>query len=254
MVIYYGLRAGPHLDPSRNLIAIIYIYLRLTFTISLCLDVSDILCDKISSLLKQITLAEYSKDWSLLSSLRDGSQATYPTVTESLSHYIDTVIEPILRGILGVIDNYQNLELLFSQTNQIRQLWKIILQDDSLLDLRALIEPTCLRYPVSYFNHSSSISVFNCKFPFFFQVYKQMNQVYNELIKNLGLFLRFYYCGLRLIGPLLFPTMRSFGPIKRSDFALFWWFRSCKFGSIMRSLLYFVFILECLAGNSDRVS
>ena len=190
MVIYYGLRAGPHLDPRRNLIAIIYIYLKL-FTIYPCLDVSDILCDKISSLLKQITLAEYSKDWSLISSLRDGSQATYPTVTESLSHYIDTVIEPILRGILGVIDSYQNLELLFSKTDQIRQFWKILFQDDSLLDLRALIEPTCLRYPVSYLNHSPSISVFNCKFPFFFQVYKQMNQIYNELIKNLGLFLRF---------------------------------------------------------------
>ena len=167
--------------------------MRLSSTIYLCLDVSDILCDKISYLLKQITLAEYSKDWSLLSSLRDGSQATYPTVTESLSHYIDTVIEPILSGILGVIDSYQNLELLFSKTDQIRQLWKILFQDDSLLDLRALIEPTCLRYPESYLSHSPSISVFNCRFPFFFQVYKQMNQIYNELINNLGLFLRFNY-------------------------------------------------------------
>ena len=155
----------------------------------LCLDVSDILCDKISYLLKQITLAEYSKDWSLLSSLRDGSQATYPTVTESLSHYIDTVIEPILRGILGVIDSYQNLELLFSQTDQIRRFWKILFQDDNLLDLKALIEPTCLKSPESYLNHSPNISVFNCKFPFFFQVYKQVNQIYNKLINNLGLFL-----------------------------------------------------------------
>ena len=153
-----------------------------------CLDVSDILCDKISYLLKQITLAEYSKDWSLISSLRDGSQATYPTVTESLSHYIDTVIEPILRGILGVIDSYQNLELLFSKTDQIRRLWKILFQDDNLLDLRALIEPTCLRSPESYLSHSPSISVFNCRFPFFLQVYKQVNQIYNELIQNLGLF------------------------------------------------------------------
>ena len=172
--------------------------MKLIFTISLCLDVSDILCDKISYLLKQITLAEYGKDWSLLSSLRDGSQATYPTVSESLSHYIDTVIEPILSGILGVIDSYQNLELLFSKVGQIRQLWKILFRDDSLLDLGSLIEPTCLRYPVSYLNHSPSISVFNCKFPFFFQVYKQVNQIYNELIKNLGLFLRFNYIGFIL--------------------------------------------------------
>ena len=161
-----------------------YIYL-------LRLDISDILCDKISWLLRQITLTEYSKDWSILSSLRDGSQATYPTVIESLSHSIDAVIEPILRGLLGVMDSYQNLDLLFSKTDQIRQFWKILFRDDSLLELRALIEPTYLRSPQSYLSHSPNISVFSCRFPFFFQVYKQVNQIYDELKKNMGLFLRF---------------------------------------------------------------
>ena len=147
-----------------------------------CLDVSEILCDKISYLLQQITLAEYSKDWSLLSSLRDGSQATYPTVTKSLSHSIDAVIEPILRGLLGVIDSYQNLDLLFSNV----EFWKILFRDNSLLDLSTLIEPTCLRSRESYLSHSTSIAVFNCRFPFFCQVYKQVNQIYIKLCKNLG--------------------------------------------------------------------
>ena len=151
------------------------------------LDISDILCDKISYLLKQITLAEYSKDWSLLSSLRDGSQATHPTVIKSLSHRIDVVIEPILRGILGVLDTYQNLNLIFSSKDtRIRHLWKILFQNDSLLELRSLIESTSLRSQVSYLDHSLSISVFNCKFPFFFQVYRQVTCLFNELTRKFG--------------------------------------------------------------------
>ena len=151
------------------------------------LDISEILCDKISYLLQQITLAEYSKDWSLLSSLRDGSQATYPTVIKSLSHSIDAVIEPILRGILGVLDTYQNLNILFfAKDTRIRHLWKILFQNDSLLELRSLIESTSLRSHESYLNHSLSISVFNCRFPFFFQVYKQVTYLSNELTRKLG--------------------------------------------------------------------
>ena len=137
--------------------------------------------------MQQITLAEYSKDWSLLSSLRDGSQATYPTVIKSLSHSIDAVIEPILRGILGVLDTYQNLNILFSaKDTRIRHLWKILFQNDNLLELRSLIESTSLRSHESYLNHSLSISVFNCKFPFFFQVYKQVTSLSNELTQKLG--------------------------------------------------------------------
>ena len=151
------------------------------------LDISKILCDKISYLLKQITLAEYGKDWSLLSSLRDGSQATYPTVIKSLSHYIDAVIEPILRGVLGVIDTYQNLNLLVSaKDTRIRHFWKILFENDSLLELRSLIESTSLRSPESYLSHSLSHSVFNCKFPFFFQVYKQVTFLSNELTRKFG--------------------------------------------------------------------
>ena len=158
---------------------------RYYYNIYPCLDVSEILCDKISYLLQQITLAEYSKDWSLLSSLRDGSRAIYPSVTKSLSHSIDAVIEPILRGILGILDSYRNLDLLFSKVD-IKRLWIILFRDDNLLDLSTLIEPTCLRSRESYLSHSASISVFSCRFPFFCQVYKQVNQVYDELCKNLG--------------------------------------------------------------------
>ena len=137
--------------------------------------------------MQQITLAEYSKDWSLLSSLRDGSQATYPTVTKSLSHSIDAVIEPILRGILGVLDTYQNLNILFfTKDARIRHLWKILFQNDSLLELRSLIESKSLRSQESYLNHSLSISVFNCKFPFFLQVYKQVTFLFNELTHKFG--------------------------------------------------------------------
>ena len=151
------------------------------------LDISEILCDKISYLLQQITLTEYSKDWSLLSSLRDGSQATYPTIIKSLSHSIDAVIEPILRGILGVLDTYQNLNILFfAKDTRIKDLWKILFQNDNLLELRSLIESTSLRSQESNLNHSLSISVFNCKFPFFFQVYKQVTYLSNELIRKFG--------------------------------------------------------------------
>ena len=153
----------------------------------LLLEISTILCDKISYLLKQITLAEYDRVWSLLSSLRDGSQATYPTVIKSLSHSIDALIEPILRGVLGVMDTYQNLSIWFSAKDpRIRQLWKIFFENDSLLELRSLIESTSLRSQESYLSHSLSVSVFNCKFPFFFQVYKQVACLSNELTRKFG--------------------------------------------------------------------
>ena len=78
--------------------------------------------------------------------MRRRSQATYPTVIKSLSHSIDAVIEPILRGILGVLDTYQNLNrVLFAKDTRIKDLWNILSHNDNLLDLRSLLNSTSLR-------------------------------------------------------------------------------------------------------------
>ena len=148
------------------------------------LDLADVLCKKISQLLRQITLPEYSNTWSLLSSLRADNNTTYPTVMKTLSHYIDTAIEPILAGVLSVIDALNNLELAFSNQNEIRDLWGILFQDDSLFNFEYFISADSLRNSKSYtLEYSMNVSVFSSSFPFFLIVYQRVTRLYdyNEL-------------------------------------------------------------------------
>ena len=102
---------------------------------------------------------------------------------KTLSCYIDILIEPILAAILGIIDIHNNLDLAFSNNTLIRELWKILFQDDSLLDFRPLISPEILLYSRS-FNMEYSINT--PVFPFFLPVYQQVTRIYKELNSNIG--------------------------------------------------------------------
>ena len=141
------------------------------------LDLADVLCKKISKILIQITLPEYSNTWSLLSSLIADSNTTYPTVIQRLSHYIDTAIEPILAGVLSVIDALE--------------LWGILFQDDSLFEFENLISSNSLINSKSYtLEYSMNVPVFSSSFPFFLIVYQQVTRLYdyNELNMKAGKF------------------------------------------------------------------
>ena len=151
------------------------------------LDLADILCGKISKLLRQITLPEYGKDWSLFCSLRADNLTKYPTVMKALSRYIDSAIEPILAGILGAIDVHNNLDLAFSKVPAIRQLWKILFAEDSLFDFRSLISPDFLMHSKSInLDYSFYVPLFDSSFPFFLPDYQQVSRLYKELYRNIG--------------------------------------------------------------------
>ena len=145
------------------------------------------MCGKISQLLSQITLPEYSNTWSLLSSLRADNNTNYPTVMKTLSHYIDTAIEPILAGVLSVIDALNNLELAFSNENEIRKLWRKLFQDDNLFDFEYFISADNLRDSKSYtLEYSMNVSVFSSSFPFFLIVYQRVTRLYEEINSKTG--------------------------------------------------------------------
>ena len=145
------------------------------------------MCKKISQLLRQITLPEYSNTWSLLSSLRTDNNTTYPTVVKTLSHYIDTAIEPILAGVLSVIDALNNLELAFSHDNEIRDLWGTLFQDDSLFEFEYLISADSLRSSKSYtLEYSMNVPIFSSSFPFFLTVYQRVTRLYEEINLKTG--------------------------------------------------------------------
>ena len=106
---------------------------------------------------------------------------------KTLSHYIDSAIEPILAGVLGVIDIHNNLDLAFSPENEIRQLWKILFKEDSLFDFRSLISPEILLHSKSLnIEYSNNIPLFPSSFPFFLHVYQQVSRLYKELNQYIG--------------------------------------------------------------------
>ena len=150
------------------------------------LDLADILCGKISQLLRQITLREYSIAWSLLSSLRANNLINYSTVMKTLSHYIDTAIEPILSGVLGVIDSHNDLNIAFSNGTEVRELLKILFQDESLFDFNYLLSPESLRNPKLSTTEFLKTPVFNTSFPFFLTVYQQVTRLFQELNMQTG--------------------------------------------------------------------
>ena len=106
---------------------------------------------------------------------------------KTLSHYIDTAIEPILAGVLSVIDALNNLELAFSNENEIRELWRILFQDDSLFDFENLISADSLRNSKSHtLEYSMNVPVFSSSFPFFLIVYQRVTRLYEEIILKTG--------------------------------------------------------------------
>ena len=152
------------------------------------------MCGKISQLLRQITLPEYSNTWSLLSSLRADNHTNYPTVMKTLSYYIDTAIEPILSGVLSVIDALNNLELAFSHENEIRDLWGTLFQDDSLFDFEYLISADSLRSLKSHtLEYSMNVPVFSSSFPFFLIVYQRVTRLYEEINLKTGKLINYKY-------------------------------------------------------------
>ena len=100
---------------------------------------------------------------------------------KTLSHYIDTAIEPILAGVLSVIDALNNLELAFSNQNEIRELWRILFQDDSLFDIENL--GSLQSYRLEY---SVNVPVFSSSFPFFLIVYQRVTRLYEEINLKTG--------------------------------------------------------------------
>ena len=151
------------------------------------LDIADFLCEKISQLLQRIEITEYSNTWSLLSSLRADNHTTYPTVMKTLSHCIDNAIEPLLAGVLGIIDTHNDLDLAYSKEAEIRELWKLLFRDESLFDFEFLISPESLRNSQSYtVEYSMNIPVFSTSFPFFLTVYQQVTRLYDELNMKMG--------------------------------------------------------------------
>ena len=106
---------------------------------------------------------------------------------KTLSHYIDTAIEPILAGVLSVIDALNDLELAFSNENEIRELWRILFQDDSLFDIEYLISADSLRSLKSYtLEYSMNVPVFSSSFPFFLIVYQRVTRLYEEINLKTG--------------------------------------------------------------------
>ena len=100
---------------------------------------------------------------------------------KTLSHYIDTAIEPILAGVLSVIDALNNLELAFSNQNEIRELWRILFQDDNLFEFENL--RSLKSYRLEY---SIKVPVFSSSFPFFLIVYQRVTRLYEEIFLKTG--------------------------------------------------------------------
>ena len=106
---------------------------------------------------------------------------------QRLSHYIDTAIEPILAGVLGAIYALNNLELAFSNENEIRELWRILFQDNNLFEFEYLISADNLRnFKLNTLEYSMNVPVFSSDFPFFLIVYQRVTRLYEEINLKTG--------------------------------------------------------------------
>ena len=106
---------------------------------------------------------------------------------QRLSHYIDTAIEPILAGVLGAIDALNNLELAFSNENEIGELWRILFQDNNLFEFEYLISADNLRNSkLNTLEYSMNVPVFSSSFPFFLIVYQRVTRLYEEINLKTG--------------------------------------------------------------------
>ena len=106
---------------------------------------------------------------------------------QRLSHYIDTAIEPILAGVLGAIDALNNLELAFSNENEIGELWRILFQDNNLFEFEYLISADNLRnLKLNTLEYSMNVPVFSSSFPFFLIVYQRVTRLYEEINLKTG--------------------------------------------------------------------
>ena len=107
---------------------------------------------------------------------------------QRLSHYIDTAIEPILAGVLGAIDALNNLELAFSNENEIGELWRILFQDNNLFEFEYLISADNLRNLKlnTLLEYSMNVPVFSSSFPFFLIVYQRVTRLYEEINLKTG--------------------------------------------------------------------
>ena len=106
---------------------------------------------------------------------------------QRLSHYIDTAIEPILAGVLSAIDALNNLELAFSNENEIGELWRILFQDNNLFEFEYLISADNLRNSkLNTLEYSMNVPVFSSSFPFFLIVYQRVTRLYEEINLKTG--------------------------------------------------------------------
>ena len=159
---------------------------------SISLELADLTCDKISNLLSQITSTKYSAEWAYIKALEPDCSTCCVNFMKTLSLYIDDLIVPLLGGILAILDTRNNLDLLFQKENKeenkenIRELWEMFYRDENIINLSSLITDRSLSSRYSILNHSRKIKLVKNSFPFFLNIYRQVNQLFHQMYTNLG--------------------------------------------------------------------
>ena len=115
---------------------------------------------------------------------------------KTLSLYIDDLIVPLLGGILAILDTHSNLDLPFQKEENIKELWEMFYRDENIINLSYLITERALSSPYSILNHSKKLKIEKNCFPFFQNIYQQVNHLFHRMCTNIGkliLFLKVSY-------------------------------------------------------------
>ena len=151
------------------------------------LELADLTCDKISNLLSQITSTKYSAEWAYIKALEPDCSTCCVNFMKTLSLYIDDLIVPLLGGILAILDTHNNLDLPFHKGEEnIRKLWEMFYRDENIINLSSLITERSLSSSYSILNHSRKVKLVKNCFPFFQNIYQQVNHLFHQMCTNLG--------------------------------------------------------------------
>ena len=150
------------------------------------LELTDLTCDKISNLLSQITSTKYSSEWAYIKALEPDCSTCCVNFMKTLSLYIDDLIVPLLGGILAILDTHDNLDLPFHKEENIKELWGMFYRDENIINLSSLITERSLNSRHSILNHSRKIKLVKNYFPFFWNIYQQVNHLFHQMCANIG--------------------------------------------------------------------